>query len=368
VDTQGVLSEDGTPKVEGARGNGFSDVEVTSKTGTAKVDKLKVDEPNDREKRFIRKTERAKAYHYKREKDDCARLLRRLLRQEKLLTLLMESDDNKEKVMHDSNEYDKTFSELIGAYTRFIELIENEEEEESARKSLNELDATVFNFKEKIYTWMATAKDPSVCPSRSSGRRSQKSASVKTYKTARKSPSKLSASHLNPQPTSSKHSSSGSSMSSRSSVASNSSRKSYLEHKAEAAGLRAEASMLKRKREAELEAELLELEQKIQRAEAMGQVYADELEVESLRDSEEEYSNNEGEKKRKREKRRKFAEERQRESKGGTGRKQIARGKLKGSGSDRWKTEKTRQRREARAVLTSLCWRCCSSKVLLKLP
>ena len=58
-----------------------------------------------------------------------------------------------------------------------------------------------------------------------------------------------------------------------SSVGSCKSDKSYLDHKAEAAGLRAEASLLKRKREAELEAELLDYDQKIQRAEAMEKVY-----------------------------------------------------------------------------------------------
>ena len=40
----------------------------------------------------------------------------------------MESEENKDHVSHDSYEYDKIFSELVAAYTNYIELIETEEE------------------------------------------------------------------------------------------------------------------------------------------------------------------------------------------------------------------------------------------------
>ena len=47
-----------------------------------------------------------------------------------------------------------------------------------------------------------------------------------------------------------------------------------MEQKAEAAGLRAEAALVKKRREVATELELLEYEQKIRRADAMLAVYA----------------------------------------------------------------------------------------------
>ena len=180
----------------------------------------------------------------------------------------MESPDNREQVTNDMNKYDDCFTELVAAYTHHIELIETEKGQNVAKKMLDELDASVFEFKQDIYTWLSSIRESSLPASENSGRhragsrRSCASSRSSGHSSRRRSPSENSDNSV-------------SSKSSRSSAISNTSKKS-LEHKAEAAGLRAEAGVLKRKREAELEAELLEYERKIKRAEAMEKVYKEE--------------------------------------------------------------------------------------------
>ncbi len=236
-------------------------------------------------KRLCKKTEVSREFHMGIAKKNCERLMKRLLRQEKLMSILMQSIDNKEKMVHESNEYDKTFSELVASYTRFMELTDEDNEFVNLQKSLSEIDSSVFDFKEKIYTWISEIKDecvvsekaaPSLKSQRTNHSRTshKKAASVHSDKTSSsKSRHSERAESVHSHKTSSSRSKYSSKASTSSSVHSNCSRQSYLDHRAEAAGLRAEASVLKRKREAELEAELLEFDQKIQRAEAMGQVY-----------------------------------------------------------------------------------------------
>ena len=116
---------------------------------------------------------------------------------------------------------------------------------------------------------MSSIKEPSLRSERSE-RSTSSSVRSKKAPSLRSHDSRSESSHSSKAPS---HASSHSKFS-RGSAASNLSRKS-LEQKAEAAGLRAEAAVLKRKREAELEAELLEFDQKIKRAEAMEKVYAE---------------------------------------------------------------------------------------------
>ena len=194
----------------------------------------------------------------------------------------MQSSQNKGKVEHDLNEYDKIFADLVGAYTHYIELIETDEEQETARKSLDELDISVFQFKEKVYTWMSGIKEESTYSDKSANthKTSSSHCSKKSGRSRQSGHSKLSKGK-------SEHASKPKSrLSSQNSCARSvdsggSGRSSYLDLKAEAAGLRAEASILKRKREAELAAELLDFDQKIQRAEAMEKVYREEMDKSS---------------------------------------------------------------------------------------
>ena len=54
-------------------------------------------EGEDGGKRLIKKTAKAQQYHCELAKKECERLLRRLNRQEKLIDVLMESDENKDQ-------------------------------------------------------------------------------------------------------------------------------------------------------------------------------------------------------------------------------------------------------------------------------
>ena len=218
-------------------------------------------------KRSIRKTSKGQDYHCSLAKAECTRLLNRLTRQEKLMDILMESVENKEKLEHEASEYDKTFTDLVGAYTRYIDLNDSEEEKAAARKSLAELDSSIFDFKERIYTWMSLIKEPSTHSSRSSAT-SKHSRSSKSSKGSKHS---LRSTHSSPRKPKSNisHNSAGSSGSQR----------SHLDFKADAAGWKAELEVVKRKREAELKAEVLEYEQKIRKAEAMEKVYREREEI-----------------------------------------------------------------------------------------
>ena len=220
-------------------------------------------------KRVSRKTEKSREYYCDLEKKECKRLIYRLNTQEKLMNILMGSDENKEQVLHDSNLYDKTFSDLVAAYTRWIELIDDEKDVENAKVSLAELDTSVFAFKETLYSWIAACRAPSENYHSS---RSQRAPSVHSQQSYHSSRSGCSSKESVRSKDFSRHSIGNSSIASRNSVHSNKS----LDHRAEAAGLRAEAAVLKRKRQAELEAELLDFDQKIQRAEAMEKIYAKE--------------------------------------------------------------------------------------------
>ena len=255
--------------------------------GTAKEDELPT-------KRIDKKTAVYQGYLHEIEKRNCDRVARRLLRQEKLISILMESVENKVQVVHDSNEYDKTFAELLAAYTHLIELTEDEVEVAAAQKYLDQLDTSVFAFKERIYSWMSKIiekpeSNNSLLPihpqydAARSVASSKQSHRTESSQYSHHSPS-LSSASKHSSKESSKHSSRASSKASSraSSIASSTSSKKSLDHRAEAAGLRAEAAVLKRKRKAELEAELLKYDQKIKRAEAMEKVYADE---ENLKDT-----------------------------------------------------------------------------------
>ena len=223
------------------------------------------------EKRVVRKTSRSQEFHLELARKERNRLNNRLGRQEKLLNILMESPDNREQVTSDMNKYDDTFTELVAAYTHHIELIESEEEQNVAKSMLDELDASVFEFKQVIYTWLSSIREPSL-PSSDNSRRHRAGSKGSRASTHSSGQSSRSSRRRSPSENSEN---SVSYKSSRSSAVSNTSKKS-LDHKAEAAGLRAEAGVLKRKREAELEAELLEYERKIKRAEAMKKVYEEE--------------------------------------------------------------------------------------------
>ncbi len=307
--------------------------ESPSKVGVGVADDGK-DLPS---KRVVKKTERMQEHLHNKEKKSCSRLVKRLLKQEKLITILMQSVDNKAQVLYDSNEYDKIFSELVASYSHLLELIDEPKELETAQTSLDELDTSVFAFKEKIYTWISEIIDkPSTTnslpviskegllapnPGHDTNRK-LKLSPVRKNVTSRSLPSNYrlpmpllehhpttpkpeKLSHRSPIPypeytpstssntVSSKHQKAASEHSSQSSsssiskysskhpsnapsIASSSSSKRSLDLRAEAAGLRAEASVLKRKRKMELEAELLEYDQKIKRAEAMEKVYIEE--------------------------------------------------------------------------------------------
>ena len=198
------------------------------------------------------RTEKGKLYQQGVEKVECERLKKRLTRQESLLRILMTSPGNRKKVNHESVEYDKTFADSVAAYGCFGELMESDEERISARQSLDELDSMVFEFKKEIYEWLSALEDApgsramsekSLIHSIRPSVRSNRTGSVEQE--------------------------------SRHTVISNHSRKSYLEQKVETAGLRAEASVLKKTREAELKAEMLRYDQRIKKAEAMERVLAE---------------------------------------------------------------------------------------------
>ena len=261
-----VDAKDNIPML-GDEGNNGAD----KTPGMVEMSKLLVTEDSTLDKRTIRLTPKGQEYQCSQAKAECSRLLKRLSRQEKLMNILMESVDNKEKLEHDVNEYDKIFNDLVGAYTRYIDLNESEEEKASARQSLDELDSSIFDFKERIYTWMSSIKEPSVCSSHSSRHSSAASKHSRQSKSSKESKSSSRSRLSSPRKTSSNKS--------INSVASNGSQKSYIDFRADAAGLKAELSVVKLRREAELKAEVLEYEQKIQKAEAMERVYLEREQV-----------------------------------------------------------------------------------------
>ena len=164
--------------------------------------------------------------------------------------------------------YDKIFAEVVAAIRNDILEENTDKERKKLTAMLDQLDSHVFMFKKEVHGWLYAVEgfnevvNPSNypglnvrTPSVTSLKKFARPTSVKSTRSLR-SPSRLSkkGSRLH----TSKRSPSSLSGSRKSSMLSGQSRKSYVEQKAEAAGLRAEVSILKKRPEMETALELLE--------------------------------------------------------------------------------------------------------------
>ena len=206
-------------------------------------------------------------------------------RQEEAIKSLTHSPRNIEQVREEVVIYDKIFAEVVAVIRNDIQKGASDKERKNLTAVLDQLDSRVFMFKKEVHGWLYAVESPNgdeVHPSdyptqkfkttslSNSQKKFARPTSIKSTRSLR-SPSRLSKKGLSYI---SRRSPSSSSSTRKSSIHSKQSRRSYVEQKAEAAGLRAELSILKKKREIETELELLEYEQKIRRADAMVEVYA----------------------------------------------------------------------------------------------
>ena len=192
-----------------------------------------------RPKRIAPLTAKGKEHQLTTLKSFIKSMHKRLLKNIELIHVSLQGD-NEELVNNECTNLEKTFTELSDAYSRIGALFEEDnvpEQYEAITVEMDAAESAYFACKEATCNWLLDRERRSTTSSKS--KRSSKSG--------------------------------------RSSKVSSSSQLSNLslKQKAKVAGLKAEVESVKRRREAELNAELLHIEQKIKKAEAMERVYAE---------------------------------------------------------------------------------------------